>query len=549
MRTSLFYNNQKTIMMKNIFLFMIAWSAFFNANAQELNGYWEAQGYGLFAEITENQLDLYTMTSISLIPVGSIPLIGNQVGIDEEMLGHLSIENDLLFLEYASTVFSGGIRFESVPTMPEVIEPTDDPVKNFEIFWKTFEEYGALFSILEVDWQAQYDLYSSQIDSLTTDQELFEIMGEMIGEFDDGHCYIINNNNQGIGSAQEPPTGLWYTYPDLLVDLLQTKYVDEGNIQYYADNSVVSATINEGTIGYLYISSFVISEENTYNDNMAFEEILNTVFTSFENTEGLIIDVRGNGGGYDSNSRVLGNHLTKETQTVFSKQVRLKDSYDSFSEPFNLEITPTGVLYVDKPVIVLTSDVSASATDGFAMLAKEIDCVTTMGETTEGIFSDILEMPLPNGWRFTLSTERYLDVGGINYEQQGIVPDVLVEEDENALLVEEVDNVLEFAIANIGNACDVVAIRDIDKVTQIEVYPNPFTHSINVDAIQDKSDATLTVYDISGKQVFEKMMKQHELQETSTIDLSALPVGMYNLVIKTQNQVLNSKLVKGANQD
>ena len=53
-----------------------------------------------------------------------------------------------------------------------------------------------------------------------------------------------------------------------------------------------------------------------------------------------------------------------------------------------------------------------------------LDNVNRIGSHTEGVFSDVLDKALPNGWEFGLSNEVYLDANGVNYESIGIPPNI-----------------------------------------------------------------------------------------------------------------------------
>jgi C-terminal processing protease CtpA/Prc len=72
----------------------------------------------------------------------------------------------------------------------------------------------------------------------------------------------------------------------------------------------------------------------------------------------------------------------------------------------------------------LTSKESASATEIMILASLSLENVTRLGGTSEGVFSDIFDRLLPNGWEFGLSNEVYLDTKGNNYEGKGISPDV-----------------------------------------------------------------------------------------------------------------------------
>jgi carboxyl-terminal processing protease len=51
---------------------------------------------------------------------------------------------------------------------------------------------------------------------------------------------------------------------------------------------------------------------------------------------------------------------------------------------------------------------------------------TLVGDRTTGCFSDVYNFKLPNGWKFTLSAEKYYSPTMVNYERIGVPPDHLI---------------------------------------------------------------------------------------------------------------------------
>ncbi|MEL7221232.1 MAG: S41 family peptidase, partial [Bacteroidota bacterium] len=78
------------------------------------------------------------------------------------------------------------------------------------------------------------------------------------------------------------------------------------------------------------------------------------------------------------------------------------------------------------PIVILTSDFTASAAEVFLLLVKDLPNVTIIGDNTEGIFSDMYEFKLPNKWQVSLSHQQYLSKDKMNYEGIGIAPDILI---------------------------------------------------------------------------------------------------------------------------
>lgn len=97
-----------------------------------------------------------------------------------------------------------------------------------------------------------------------------------------------------------------------------------------------------------------------------------------EGMEYLIIDIRNNGGGYDSVAGALTSLFTDEKKPMVS--FGYEDANGYYSKE-NLYIFPDG-RYKDLPVAVLTNADCMSAGDGMAAFLKDCDNVTLMGITS-----------------------------------------------------------------------------------------------------------------------------------------------------------------------
>ncbi len=78
-----------------------------------------------------------------------------------------------------------------------LIKPTIDPSDQlaiFDEFQQTFSEKYAMFEFKGVDWTEVVETNRALINSSTTDEELFEIIGEMILLLRDGHTFITDHS-------------------------------------------------------------------------------------------------------------------------------------------------------------------------------------------------------------------------------------------------------------------------------------------------------------------------------------------------------------------
>ena len=83
--------------------------------------------------------------------------------------------------------------------------------------------------------------------------------------------------------------------------------------------------------------------------------------------------------------------------------------------------------------------------------------------------------------------------------------------------------------------CPNVGVNTYVKQGKVLIYPNPTTNNINISCSVDV--ASVTIYDIAGRLVFSNI-------NTKLIDVSGLKTGMYQLIIKTEQDVLRTNFVK-----
>jgi len=122
---------------------------------------------------------------------------------------------------------------------------------------------------------------------------------------------------------------------------------------------------------------------------------------------------------------------------------------DEFGPLKTKMLKPLGKTQFTKPVVLLTSDASFSTADVFAMVMKELPHIRIIGDHTNGIFSNMFETKLPNGWRYTFTCQRYYSPEMVCFEAKGIpvhdeVPNT------KADLETGIDRALEVALTNLA---------------------------------------------------------------------------------------------------
>lgn len=302
----------------------------------------------------------------------------------------------------------------------------DNPLENFEKLWQDFNDNYAFFELKNVDWNETYQKYRPLVNDGTTNDSLFSICCEMISQFDDRHVSLVDAKKKCNSSS---PIRLLEEFPNnsslkLLVEtidttLMKSQFKDLTRIKMeipYLFGNIIEYTDN-GRYGYLRINLMIgISKEEL-------NEVLENVADCFRNVQGVIIDVRFNSGGYDENSFMIAGRFVDEERIGHFKSTKTKSGFTALETKY---LKPTGKMQIIKPIVLITSDQSMSATDVFALIMRELPYVTIIGDNTKGIFSDVTEFKLPNGWSYSFSSQKYLSADMKNFEGVGISPDIKI---------------------------------------------------------------------------------------------------------------------------
>lgn len=176
--------------------------------------------------------------------------------------------------------------------------------------------------------------------------------------------------------------------------------------------SIEQEYFEEGNIAYIAINMF---GEQTASE---FITALDDVKSSW--VEGLIIDVRDNGGWYlQSAVQILSEFMPE-------KEVLVKTRYkDAFFDQNYFSIND-GEVY-DKKIIVLINENSASASEITAGALREYDKAILVGQKTYGKWSVQQPFDMPNGSLLKLTVAKWFTPEWINIDDEGIHPDIEVE--------------------------------------------------------------------------------------------------------------------------
>lgn len=304
---------------------------------------------------------------------------------------------------------------------------SNDAQDNFEALWSIIDEHYCFFEYKEIDWDSIHTAYAPRVNNEMNALALFDLCSEMLDELQDGHVNLTSSFST---------SHYWKWFQDYPVNyderIIHENYL---NFDFYQTNGITYKKLQEN-IGYMYYGSF---------SNGISQNSLDHILAHLAPCNGLIIDIRNNGGGTLTNVDVLVSRFI--TQRTLAGYICHKTGagHNDFSEPYAYYYEPPqGHILYNKPIVVLTNRHTYSAANNFVQVMRLLPQVTIIGDRTGGGSGMPFTYNLPNGWNIRLSSSPILDANG-NDTEWGIDPDIKIDMDTTAALNGH-DTILDKAI-------------------------------------------------------------------------------------------------------
>ncbi|GAA1991202.1 S41 family peptidase [Catenulispora subtropica] len=414
---------------------VMAGSGLFGAAAAQaadvrMDGVWRTDGYGTILRIAGSTVETYDTTAVSCIR--------DTLSDDDGEVSTFTPGPGPSRARWHIDANLGDRTLIRLPALPAACEHATPatPVETFDVFWRTFAENYPFFAQRGIDWQQVYDTYRPQVTATTTNAQLRDILAAMIRPLHDAH---VGLRGDGVSIYEQRP-GTPSPSPDFdaqalaLIQQADLPKTPASTLRTWCQGHVAYADL-PGHIGYLRISEFArYTDADTYAANAAaFTTALDAVFTADRTAgphrlQGLILDLRVNGGGDDPLGLILASRLTDRPFFAYAKQTRDDPTHPNrFTPPQPFLAHPSTTPHYTGPLAILTSGATFSAAETTTQaLLNRTPRPTLIGENSQGVFSDILTRRLPNGWVFGLPNEEYLTPSGSTYDIAGIPPDIRV---------------------------------------------------------------------------------------------------------------------------
>lgn len=417
-----------------------------NAVNPSIIGFWKSIGNGYYLEAREDSILLYSYTKNFCYKEKNDYLEGLLNGESQFRKREDSI--GIYLTDYGSKTENlqtkkDFVRIKSLPKDCKGFrEMVDLPnTELFQIYKETMAENYAFRNRRNLDLDSIFGQYRDSVSTDSDRKSLFKSMGEVAALTRDHHTKVIDTNGQTLqyrgiptsktlmGVFEEQDTikevdSYFKLFFDTNYDNI-TNGILKGKGKKVLNDKLEWGDINDD-IGYLNIHSFTGFLGNDFTRKQQIDSLnqnMQNIVAAFQDKKAIIIDVSFNFGGYDASCLTIASYFTDKPVTAYSSQVFYNDG---FYEEDKVVVRPADSIRFTKPVYVLTTDISRSAAEGFAMMMDVLPNVTLVGTNTLGILSGMLGKSIGTYYT-TFSNQRLVTSDGKFYEGNGVEPDIGIE--------------------------------------------------------------------------------------------------------------------------
>ena len=363
----------------------------------------------------------------------------------------------------------------------------DERLRNFQALWSIVDANYADFDLKSIDWTAVGEHYLNRLNSITSDDDYYFMMFQLVNELRDTHSWLNNYKPPLLSTVRDMPTDLFEGRPYVIagdkagwevlaVDgmsflervewmrpylhassserrfrreaartLLAGKATDPVNVTLRSpQGETQNLTLNRGgrsiPVEAPHLSIALTTQQfvdfgrypsglgyvriRSFNGREEITKEFDRALDALRDTRGLILDIRDNPGGFNHDD-IVGRFLHKTTFVGYSR-TKNGPKHSQLDKQKNF-IEPRGWEY-KAPVALLVNDGTGSAADLFTRGMHAVPHVTVMGTTTHGNLSgEAVYAVLPCGLVVRISNGYLSDTNDRSIEVNGNVPDIAVE--------------------------------------------------------------------------------------------------------------------------
>ncbi|WP_158306766.1 S41 family peptidase [Alteromonas naphthalenivorans] len=158
--------------------------------------------------------------------------------------------------------------------------------------------------------------------------------------------------------------------------------------------------------------------------NETSKEVISNHMRAIENVDGLIIDLRDNGGGSAQTVQYISSYFLKGRQHLNTFYSRASDSFEEFYTDPAIDFPHLSQI----PIVIIIGPKTFSAAEEFAYNFKHMSRAMVIGKTSKGGANPWRYFELQHGLRFAIPTAKAINpVTQSNWEGVGVQPHLYIE--------------------------------------------------------------------------------------------------------------------------
>jgi hypothetical protein len=326
------------------------------------------------------------------------------------------------------TTFVSSFTKTAVPPVPRTPITKEDALKAFDGAWAEFDRTYAKFALRpEVDWDKLKDKWRPVAEKAATNWDAAVAIAGLVTPLRDLHVHVwVGDDAVPTYFRSRSYNGNWQATQALL----------GGKVNDTGQDLIWARTKDD--IG--YVDVLALEKRGVV---AAFDQALESLATTW----GLVIDLRGNGGGGEDLALEMAGRIVDE-QRVYSVDSFRKEGSSSrldLGPKLERRCAPRGPWRYSSPVVVLTGEKTMSSAESFALMLAVCPHVTSLGDRTCGSSGAPKRVDLPGGIAVNVPTWNDMAPDGTPIEDNGVQPEVPVKGGPNAF--DSKDPVMEAALA------------------------------------------------------------------------------------------------------
>jgi carboxyl-terminal processing protease len=397
-----------------------------------LRGVWEAEGYGHLVVIADDVRVFHHADGFCVADPGLVPAFALY------SLADGGARLSLLHEDYgfASEELQSRVDLRRLEALPaRCAAPAESATSGavFDALATLMDEHYAFFAERGVEWAPLRERYRPLASRASDPDSLFPVLRDMLGHVNDGHLNLSRRGGPAFNAGQpalrerlieawrrEGMTGASGEYVSSWHQRVVGSVhplLDAGSRREGAAGALEWGTIGD-SVAYVRVnrfSGFTRDDAPRPAQLDSLRAALDRMLADVGGAKAAIVDVAMNGGGMDAAAILVARRFADRERAALTKQVR-------DGRPQGVVLRPEGARQFTRPVVLLTSEITASAAEVFVLMMRALPHVTHAGERTRGILSGLLPKPLPGGYMVTLSHQTVRDAEGRLFEATGVPP-------------------------------------------------------------------------------------------------------------------------------